>query len=106
MILLHDAAPKLRRCLFCARLDDAGYSAPVYLQAPMLVLFLLSGFAVSYALSASLGDNTWGVSTGTSVFWSTVPRKVAQYSLPCSSRSCCALGLHGTLLTVGLGCGC
>ena len=63
----HDAVLKLRHCSCCARLQDPGHGAPVYLQVPTLALFLLSGFAVSYALSASLGDNTWGVSTGTPV---------------------------------------
>ena len=45
-------------------LDDPGYSAPVYLRLPTVVLFVLSGFAVSWLLSLSLGDATWGVSTG------------------------------------------
>ena len=46
------------------RLDDPGYSAPVYLRLPTILLFILSGFAVSSLLNVSLGDATWGVSTG------------------------------------------
>lgn len=83
-LLQCDDAPKLRRCCCCARLDDPGYSAPLYLRVPTLVLFLLSGFAVSYVLSASLGDNTWGVSTGTRVARSIVLCAIAQHPLPCS----------------------
>ena len=50
--------------MWMRRLDDPGYSAPVYLRLPTVVLFVGSGFAVSWLLSLSLGDATWGVSTG------------------------------------------
>ena len=52
------------------RLDDPEYSAPAYLRLPTVLLFLLSGFAVSALLNLSLGDATWGVSTGAARFLS------------------------------------